>query len=454
MSQALRTHSEGPEPEEGGLSLSFPPWVTAGGVVGILLGFALGVAANLHPGPVLDAVGAVAGPVGLGWTKALLLVVIPLIMVQLVLAAAGDGVRQAARIGGTSLVVFVAMMLFAAAYTYVLGRPLVERTPGDAGGFARAVQEAGDLGIEPMSPEQGSAGFGGSVVAMIPDNVFEAAARGDLIGLILVSALFGFAVNAIGPRREEILSLTRALRDAVFVATYWVILALPVGAFALAFDVAARTGLELAGVLGWYLAIHIGLLILLVLLLYPFTALVGGGSMGAFARAVWPAQGVAMTTRSSLASLPALMAGARGRLGLPEDVVSLSIPLGASTFKMNTLVSASLKLFFLAHLYGVTLEPTFLLVFIGTQILTSPSVPGIPSGGYVMTLPLYVAVGIPVEGVILLKALDGVPDIFKTLLNATSYMTSAVLVARLMGWRRGGVPASASPAPAPTGEVG
>jgi Na+/H+-dicarboxylate symporter len=77
-----------------------------------------------------------------------------------------------------------------------------------------------------------------------------------------------------------------------------------------------------------------------------------------------------------------------------------------------------------------------LLVFVGTQILTSPSVPGIPSGGYVMTLPLYVAVGIPVEGVILLKALDGVPDIFKTLLNATSYLTSAIVVARLTGWKQ------------------
>jgi Na+/H+-dicarboxylate symporter len=114
-------------------------------------------------------------------------------------------------------------------------------------------------------------------------------------------------------------------------------------------------------------------------------------------------------------------------------VVSLSLPLGASTFKMNTLVSSFLKLLFLAHLYGVALGPTFLLVFIGTQILTSPSVPGIPSGGYVMTLPLYVAVGIPVEGVVLLKALDGVPDIFKTMLNATAYMASAVVVARLVG---------------------
>ncbi len=443
MSGASSPPQGGPKAAGGTASRTYPRWVTVGGVVGILLGFFLGVAANLHPLPALERLGAVAGPLGLAWTKALLLVVIPLIMVQLVLAAAGDGVKKAARIGGVSLTVFVAMMVVAAAYTFMLGRPLVERTPSDEGGFARAVEEAGDLGIDPVSPGDQGLGFGESLVAMIPENVFGAAAEGDLIGLILVSAFFGLAVSVIGPQKEQILSFFRAVRDAVFVATYWVILALPLGAFALSFDVAARTGLALAGVLGYYLAIHIGLLILLVLLHYPFTAVVGGVSMLEFARAVWPAQGVAMTTRSSLASLPALMTAARTRLHLPEDVVSLSLPLGASTFKMNTLVSSFLKLLFLAHLYGVALEPTFLLVFIGTQILTSPSVPGIPSGGYVMTLPLYVAVGIPIEGVILLKALDGVPDIFKTMLNATSYMTSAVVVARLVGWKPAAVPVAA-----------
>jgi len=219
-----------------------------------------------------------------------------------------------------------------------------------------------------------------------------------------------------------------------------VILALPVGAFALAFDVAARTGLTLAGVIGYYLLVHIGLLIGMVLLLYPFTALVAGGGMVEFARAVWPAQGVAMSTRSSMASLPALLKGARDPLELPDDVVGLTLPLGASTFKMNTLVSSFFKLLFLAHLYGVGLDPAFMVLFVGTQILTSPSVPGIPSGGYVMTLPLYVAVGIPVEGVILLKAMDGVPDIFKTLLNTTGYMSAAVVVARISGWKAVRVP--------------
>jgi proton glutamate symport protein len=416
-------------------SLEFPRFVTVGAVVGIVLGFALGALANVHPVGILAGIGAVAGPIGEAWTKALLLVVVPLIMCYLILAATGEGVKRAAKVGGVSLAVFVAMMIASAVYTVALAPPLIRQGPGDGGSFARAVERAGDLGAGTAEGAEMATGLGEALVGMIPDNVFEAAADGDLIGLILVSVLFGFALSRIGPQKDQVVAFVRAMRDAVFVATYWVILALPVGAFALSLDIASRTGLELAGVIGYYLLIHIGLLVGLTLLLYPFTALVAGGGTADFALAVWPAQSVAMTTRSSLASVPALVNGARNRLRLPEDVVGLTLPLAASTFKMNSLVSATLKLLFLAHLYGLGLDPLFILLFIGVQILTAPGVPGIPSGGYVMTLPLYVAVGIPVEGVILLKAMDGVPDIFKTLLNSTAYMSASVVVARAVGWR-------------------
>lgn len=419
------------------ISVEFPRFLALASVLGLLLGFLLGGLANAFPAPVWDWVSAVAGPLGQAWIKALLLVVVPLIVCYLVLAAAGEGVRHAAQVGGVSLAIFAAMMVASAAYTLILSPPLLERTPGDLESFSRALAEMDQLGITPDVVAEAPAGLGDRLVAMIPDNLFEAAANGDLIGLILVSVMFGLAVSRIGPRREEILGLVRAVRDAVFVATYWVILAIPVGAFALAFEIASKTGVVLAGVLGYYLLVHLGLLIGLLLVLYPVTVLFGRVGVGAFSKAVWPAQGVAMSTRSSLASLPALMKGAKDRLRLPEEVVGLSLPLAASTFKMNTLVSATFKLLFLAHIYGIGLEFPFILFFIGTQILLSPGVPGIPSGGYVMTFPLYVAVGIPLEGVILLKAMDGIPDIFKTLLNSTAYMSAAVFVGRTRGWRSG-----------------
>jgi Na+/H+-dicarboxylate symporter len=431
----LLTGTPHPRPKEEALSVEFPRHLALASVLGLLLGFALGGLANAYPAPAWDAVAAVAGPVGQAWIRALLLVVVPLIVCYLILAAAGESIRHAAKVGGASLLIFTGMMVAAAAFTLALAPPLLERTPGDLESFSQALAEMDQLGIVPDPVAEVSVGWGDRLVAMIPANLFEAAANGDLIGLILVSVVFGLAVSRIGPQRDSILRLVRAMRDAVFVVTYWVILAIPVGAFALAFEIASRTGVVLAGVIGYYLVVHLGLLIGLFLLLYPITHLVGGGGMGVFARAVWPAQGVAMSTRSSLASLPALMKGARDHLRLPDEVVGMSLPLAASTFKMNTLVSAMFKFLFLARLYGIEPGFSYILLFAGPQILLSPGVPGIPSGGYVMTFPLYVAVGIPLEGVILLKAMDGIPDIFKTLLNTTAYMSAAVFVGRTRGWK-------------------
>jgi Na+/H+-dicarboxylate symporter len=417
------------------LPAEFPRFITVGSVVGLLLGFLLGAVANAFPDAFPGWLGAVAGPVGQAWIRALLLVVVPLIVCYLVLAAAGDGIGKAAKVGGLSIAVFVGMMTFAGVYTLLLAPALLRWTPGDSASFSSLLEDMGEVGFAPDQDSLALPGLGERLVAMIPDNVVEAAASGDMIGLILVSIFFGLALSRIGPRREDALRVVRALRDAVFMATYWVILAMPVGAFALAFDIAARTGVVLAGAVGYYLLVHIGMLIVLTLLLYPSACLAGGLRLIDFGRAVWPAQGVAMSTRSSLASLPALMKSARDQLRLPEDVVGLSLPLAASTFKMNSLVSATFKLLFLAYLYGIQIDPAFIVLFVGTQILLSPGIPGIPSGGFVLTYPLFVAAGIPLEGVVLLKAMDGIPDIFKTLLNTTAYMSAAVFVARTQGWR-------------------
>ena len=114
------------------------------------------------------------------------------------------------------------------------------------------------------------------------------------------------------------------------------------------------------------------------------------------------------------------------------DVAGFVLPLSVSTFKLNRAISSPFTLIFLAHLYGIALEPGYLATFVVTVMILSFSSPGIPSGGFMVTLPFYVAAGIPIEGVVLLRAVDAIPDIFKTLLNVTADMTVASIVARFV----------------------
>ena len=151
--------------------------------------------------------------------------------------------------------------------------------------------------------------------------------------------------------------------------------------------------------------------------------------------ALWPCQVVAATTRSSLASLPSLLDRGRRRVGLPASVSSFVLPLAVSVFKLDRTISSPLKVIILAHLYGIPIGVGTPLMFMLLATLLSFGTPGLPSAGAVTTLPLYVAAGFPLEGILLFNAVNAIPDIVETALNVTGDMSVATIVTRLVGLR-------------------
>jgi Na+/H+-dicarboxylate symporter len=235
----------------------------------------------------------------------------------------------------------------------------------------------------------------------------------------------------------------------MLVCIRWILVLTPVGVFVFIFLFALNTGGEGAGVLGSFVVIVSGLLLLCTMLLYPVSSLLGRTTMRTFARAAAPAQLVGVSTRSSIASLPALIEGARDRLHLPEPATGFVLPFSVSVFKLNRTISSTAKLIFLAHIYGVALSPTTLAAFLVTVIVLSFSTVGIPSGGLAFkTLPAYLAAGLPIEGLVVAEAVDAIPDIFKTLLNVTADMSAATLLSRSSRVVVSGVSASEEPRPA------
>jgi Na+/H+-dicarboxylate symporter len=195
-----------------------------------------------------------------------------------------------------------------------------------------------------------------------------------------------------------------------------------------------------------YVAIVSGLILLFTLLLYPVTAVLGRTTVSTFARAVAPAQLVAVSTRSSAAALPALVEGGRRHMRLPASSTSFVLPLSVSLFKVNRSISSLVKLFFLAHIYGVQLRPGAVATFLATEMILSFGTAGVPLGGMSLKgLPAYFAAGVPVEGVLILDAVETIPDIFKTLLNVTGDMSVATLLSRSS--RAPGAPVSAEDSP-------
>jgi len=210
----------------------------------------------------------------------------------------------------------------------------------------------------------------------------------------------------------------------------WVLAAAPIGVFALAVTLAVRVGVGVAGAVGFYLAVHSALLAVAGLLLYVVVRVVAGVPVSMFARALLPAQLVAVSTRSSVASLPAMIDGAERVLHLPTQITSFALPFGVSIFRLNQGVSWIAAALFIGKLYGIHLTVGQLALLAAASVAMSFSVPGIPSGGLFVIAPFFMTVGLPIEGIGILIALDVIPDLFKTLLNVTGHMTATVLLAR------------------------
>jgi Na+/H+-dicarboxylate symporter len=410
------------------------PSITAGALIGLLVGLAAGIGVHATRDPAWIGAAASVGVIGTLWSNALRMLVIPLVVVNLVtgIATTSDA-RAVGRLGAISLVVFVLMLAAGSGFGFLFTVPVLATwAPGAATlGASRALADSAAASAgHPLS-------FSDWLTALVPTNPIRAAADDQILPLLVFTVLFGLALTRIAPdSKRALLEVFRALREAIFVLLGWVLRCSPIGVFALAFAFAARIGSDSIGTLGFWIVLVCGVTLAFTLLLYPVTALLGRVSLVRFARAALPAQAVGIGTRSSLAALPALIEGAERTLEIPTAVAGFVLPLAVSTFKVNRAVDGITKLLFLAALYHLSLDPMRVATFVLMVGIISFSTPGIPSAGTISSLPAYLACGIPIQGVLLLNAVEAIPDIFKTLLNVTGDLSAVAIVHRFAGLGR------------------
>ena len=407
---------------------------TAGSLLGLAAGFGVGALAHESRAGWLLALASALEPAGVMWTNALRLVAVPLMVSCLVLAInTAPRTRTAGRLGGLSLLAFLIFLMLASALTVAVAPRLFAGLTLDAETRA-ALESVSAAGHEAVERARQTPPLSQWLTTLIPTNFFRAVADENIVGVLVCVLLFASAMTRIEPERRRLLvRFFEAGAETAKVVVGWLLLLMPLGVFALAFSMAAKTGFAIAGSVGLYVLAVCGLLLAFTALLYPVTAAFGGVSLRAFAAGVWPAQAVAVGTRSSLASLAPLSEGATRRLRLPSEVSDFVLPLSVSVFKVNRAISSPLQFYFLTQLYGLPLRPGAVLTFTAAIILISFATPGIPGSEMFAALPLYLAAGIPVEGFMLLKAVDAIPDIFKTLANVTADMSVAVIVTRFVG---------------------
>jgi Na+/H+-dicarboxylate symporter len=402
----------------------------------LIVGLALGALSGSLPENVRSAALAVAGFVGTLWLNALKMTVIPLVVALLVVGIAKS--REAAlggKIAGRSVLWIVIICTISAVFGAVATIVLTGLAPL-ARGTAQALQGA-LAGVEQKSsgPLPGVADF---FKGVIPDNVFAAANNGDVLPLVIFSVLFALALGAISePGRKAVVTLFEAIADALLVIINWVLWIAPLGVLALAFSVGSAAGGAAFTGLGHYVLVISIVGILVTLAAYPLAVIGGRVPAGKFVRGMIAPNAVAISTRSSLASLPAMLTASR-EIGVSEPVADVTLPIAVALFRATGPAMNVAVAFYVAHWLG--LEPSLGQMIAATAVgavmsYGAVSLPGEVS--YISSIaPIALALGVPIAPLGLLVAVEMIPDIFRTIGNVNMDVALAAVVDKLVEPRK------------------
>lgn len=393
--------------------------------VAIALGAAIAASGNAQAHAVADSI----APIGALWVTAIRMTVLPLITALIVTGvASAANVRDIGRLGARTLLVFVALLLGAAVVSALLAPLLFSLLPDGARPPLPegAAAVAGELAGGSETPTVAS-----WLTSLLPSNPVTAAANGAMVPFILFVLAFGIAVaHTAPPARATLLSFFQSLADAMMTMVRGVIWLAPIGVFATVLPMAARAGGAVAGGIGLYIVAYSVLSLAVAAAMYPAVGVFGGIHMRQFARAVLPAQLIALSSSSSLAALPALVTSAETTLQLPTRVTGFVLPLAGAMFKSAAPSSWLSGVLFISWFYHIPLSASQIALVAAAAVCLGFASPGIPRGAFIMLTPILVSVGLPVEGVGILIAVDAIPDVFATVLNTTGNLAATVIVAR------------------------
>ena len=395
--------------------------------VGLLLGIATAGA------PFTENAIAVADPIGGMWLDALRMTIVPLVVSLLVtgIAASAEAAR-ASRLTARAIMLFFAVLWTGAIISALLTPLLLSAwpLPGEAAGALRAALAGttGDVGEIPT--------FGQFLRSLIPTNPVSAAAEDQILPLMVFTLVFAFAITRLpAEQRAVLVGFFRAVADAMLVIINWVLWLAPIGVLALAYVVGARAGTSALGALGHYVIVVALVGCVVWFLAWPLAAIGGRVSFASYTKAIGPPHAVAISTQSSLASLPAMLKASE-RLGVPVAASGVVLPLAVALFRATGPAMNLAVAIYVAHLMGVPLTPIALIAGIAvasTTTLGSVSLPG--SISFITSIaPICYAMGVPIEPLLLLIAVETLPDIVRTTGNVSMDVAATATVARRSGF--------------------
>ena len=395
----------------------------------LVLGFAVGgFLADLGEADWISSIVGFFDVVGTMWINAIRMTVIPLIVPLLIAAIAGsESSRSAGTIGVQTLVAYILLSVCYAGVAALSAKGMFSGLTLD-----QSVTDKLRASVHAAEVPTGDASITTWFKNLIPINPIKAAADGTMLSLMIFAIAFGFAsLAAPADARHQIVNACRTMSSVMLVLVQGVLLVAPLGIFALTLVVGTKLGGAAFSALGYLISVQVGAAFIVSLALIAIMVIWGNLAFTKVFIAVINPTSVALGTSSSLSALPAMIETSRDTWRLPERVYGFVLPFAVSTFKPSTAYAWVFSTYFLSILYGISFGPKELAFAATYAALLNATVPGIPGGGMIAVAPLLLALGLPLEGLAILFAINPITDRTATAINVLSNLAVAAILAAI-----------------------
>jgi Na+/H+-dicarboxylate symporter len=409
----------------------------------IIIAIGLAVIAGMITGTDSSVLGisfyAVYTFAGTLFLNALKMIIVPLVLSSIITGISGIGSNEnLGRLGGKTILFYATTSLLA----ILVGLAAVNITsPGIIDGMPAAEQlnlstSAEDLAAVKEKVEGRSVSDISDVfLRMVPTNVVDAAAQGQMLGLIFFALLFGFFMTRIGVDQRKVLkNFWQGIFETMMLITMWVMKFAPIGVFGLVAKTVAATGFAaFQPLLIFFFTTLAALAIHTFITLSLLLRFVGGVSPRLFFKKMFPVTLTAFSTASSSATLPLTLETVEKEVGVSNRTTSFVLPLGATINMDGTALYECVAAMFIAQAYGIELSFVQQFTVVMVALLTSIGVAGIPAASLVAITVILGVIGLPLEGLGLLLVTDRILDMLRTAVNVYSDSCGAVIIARTEG---------------------
>ena len=420
-------------------------------LVGMILGVALGLALAPSSGWVGERASAIIASwlalPGQAFLAAIKFVVVPLVLASVIRGiAAGENPEAVGSIGVRTVVFFLVTTVIAVIIGLVFAHVAAPGTfidPAQVGAAvkpaATAVAPAAGTGAPPLAnmPEK--------IVALVPTNLLTALVHGEMLHIVIGSAILGIAMLALpNDQSKPLLDLLGGLQSVCMVIVKWVLRFAPIAVFGLMADIGARVGLNALAGMAAYVATVIAALIVLFAVYLGIVMVMARKSPFAFLRDTREALLLAFSTSSSAAVMPLSLQVAETKLGVPSSVSRFVIPLGTTINMGGTALYQAVAALFLAQVFGISIGLMGVVLIVVMAVGAAIGSPGTPGVGIVILASILETVGIPSAGIVLIIGVDRILDMCRTVVNVAGDLVASTVIGA--GFTETGPPAAEAPA--------